>query len=36
MMQIRNMEIREIIVEQQDYMVEEQGAAVAALVYINE
>ena len=36
MMQIRNIEIREIIVEQQDYIVKKQGAVVAALVYLNE
>jgi arginine decarboxylase len=34
MMQIRNMEIRKIIVEQQDHIVRKQGAAVAALVYL--
>jgi arginine decarboxylase len=35
MMKIRNMEIQEIIVEQQDYRVKKNGAAVAALVYLN-
>ncbi len=36
MMQIREKEIRKIIVEQQDHIVKKQGAAVAALVYLNE
>ncbi len=36
MMQTRNMEIRKIIVEQQDHIVRKQGAAIAALVYLND
>ncbi len=36
MMQRRNKEIRKIIIKQQDHVVEKHGAAVAAVVYINE
>lgn len=34
MMQIRGLEIKDLIIKCQEYMVEKQGAAVAAVVYL--